>query len=103
MNLTLRKCLCRLGRRTLRFSKELDRLEESCHTFRAIYNFCRPHTSLGDSRGRMTPAMELRLVDRVWSLRELMSFLHRQISVNYEYRTKNHVLESLSNYLDFFR
>ena len=39
----------------------------------AHYNFCRVHQTL-----RVTPAMEARLTDHVWSLEELVGLLDRR-------------------------
>jgi hypothetical protein len=39
----------------------------------AYYNFCRVHQTL-----RVTPAMEARLTDHVWSLEELVALLDRR-------------------------
>lgn len=77
MNLTIRNCMARLKRITQNFSKDIVDLEQSCDLFRAMYNFCRPHMSLGAGSDKVTPAMSLGLTDRVWSLRELMTFSHR--------------------------
>jgi hypothetical protein len=42
----------------------------------AHYNFCRVHQTL-----RVTPAMEARLTDHVWSLDELVGLLDRRSAV----------------------
>ena len=77
MNLTIRNGMARLRRISQNFSKELNDLEQCCDIFRAIYNFCRPHMSLSNGSHKVTPAMGLGLTDRVWSLRELMTFSYR--------------------------
>ena len=46
--------------------------------FVGIYNFYRPHSTLSGTRGKRTPAMELGLTDRVWSMRELKTVSYRQ-------------------------
>lgn len=78
MNLTIRNCMARLKRISQNYSKELNDLEQACDLFRAIYNFCRPHMGLSTGTIKVTPAMKLGLTDRVWSLRELMTFSYRQ-------------------------
>jgi hypothetical protein len=42
----------------------------------AHYNFCRLHQTL-----RVTPAMEARLTDHVWTLEELVGLLDRRSAV----------------------
>ena len=78
MNLTIRERMARLKRRCTTFSKSLDDLIGSSDLFRAIYNFCRPHMSLGIAGRKVTPAMAMGLTDKVWSIRELMTFPYRQ-------------------------
>ena len=78
MNLTIRNCMARLKRITQNFSKDIEDLRQSCVLFRVMYNFCRPHMGLGTGSDKVTPAMSLGLTDRVWSLRELMTFSYRE-------------------------
>lgn len=78
MNLTIRNGMARLKRISQTFSKSLKFLEGGCDLFRGIYNFCRPHMTLMGTDGKRTPAMELGLTDRIWSMRELMTFSYRQ-------------------------
>ena len=78
MNLTIRERMARLKRRCTTFSKSLDDLIGSSDLFRAIYNFCRPHMSLGIAGRKVTPAMAMGLTDKVWSIREVMTFPYRQ-------------------------
>ncbi len=69
-NLTMRMSMPRFTRLTNGFSKKF---ENHCHSVAlhyAYYNFCRVHQSL-----RVTPAMEAKLTDRVWSIEELLSRL----------------------------
>jgi transposase-like protein/IS1 family transposase len=67
-NLTLRMQLRRLTRLTNAFSKKLDNLKAALALHFAYYNFCRIHSSL-----RVTPCMEAKLTDHVWTLRELIT------------------------------
>ena len=78
MNLTIRNSMARLKRISQNFSKEIKDLEQCCDLFRAMYNFCRPHMSLSSGTIKVTPAMSIGLTDRVWSLRELMTFSYRK-------------------------
>jgi IS1 family transposase len=67
-NLTVRMQLRRFTRLTNGFSKNLVNLKAAVAVFMAWYNFCRVHQTL-----RVTPAMEARLTDHVWSVRELLT------------------------------
>jgi IS1 family transposase len=69
-NLTMRMSMRRFTRLTNAFSKKF---ENHCHSVAlhyAYYNFCRVHQSL-----RVTPAMEAKLTDHVWSIEELLAQL----------------------------
>lgn len=65
-NLTVRMHLRRLTRLTNGFSKKLDDLKAAVSVFMAWYNFCRVHQTM-----RVTSAMEAKLTDHVWTVREL--------------------------------
>jgi len=65
MNLTIRNRMARLKRRSQTFSKDLKMLNLSVDVFRALYNFCSPHSSLGTAAGAVTPGMSLGLTDEV--------------------------------------
>jgi transposase-like protein/IS1 family transposase len=67
-NLTLRMQVRRLTRLTNAFSKKLDHLKAALALHFAYYNFCRIHSSL-----RVTPCMEAKITDHVWTLHELIS------------------------------
>jgi hypothetical protein len=67
-NLTVRMHLRRFTRLTNGFSKKLENLQAAVSLFMAWYNFCRVHQTL-----RVTPAMEAKLTDHVWSIRELLT------------------------------
>ncbi|HEY7095928.1 MAG TPA: IS1 family transposase [Terriglobales bacterium] len=67
-NLTVRMANRRFTRLTNGFSKKLDNHRHSIALHYAYYNFCRVHQSL-----RVTPAMEAKLTDHVWSVEELLS------------------------------
>jgi len=68
VNLSVRTYLRRFTRLALGFSKSLPHLQAAVALFVAWYNFCRVHKSL-----RVTPAMEAKLTDRVWTISELIS------------------------------
>jgi transposase InsO family protein len=67
-NLTVRMQLRRFTRLTNGFSKKLANLKAAVAVFVAWYNFCRVHQSL-----RVTPAMEAKLADHVWTVKELLA------------------------------
>jgi IS1 family transposase len=69
-NLTMRMSMRRFTRLTNGFSKKA---ENHCHAVALhymYYNFCRVHQTL-----RVTPAMEAKIADHVWSVEELISLL----------------------------
>ena len=70
-NLTMRMMMRRLTRLTNAFSKKWDNLKAALALHFAYYNFCRVHRTL-----RVTPAMESRVTDHVWSLAELIGATH---------------------------
>jgi len=63
----------RFTRLTNAFSKKLENLKAAVALHFAYYNFCRIHSSL-----RVTPAMQARLADHIWSLRELVGLLEQR-------------------------
>ena len=65
-NLTARMSMRRFTRLTNAFSKKVENLPAVSLHF-AHYNFVRVHRTL-----RVTPAMEARVSDRLWSLDELV-------------------------------
>ncbi len=67
-NLTMRMSIRRLTRLTNGFSKKWENLKAALALHFAYYNFCRIHGSL-----RVTPAMEARIADHVWTLAELLA------------------------------
>jgi IS1 family transposase len=66
-NLTMRMGMRRFTRLTNAFSKKVENLRAAVSLHFAHYNFVRVHRSL-----RVTPAMEARVSDRLWSLDELV-------------------------------
>jgi IS1 family transposase len=88
-NLTIRQSVSKLTRRTWGPSQLSSELEDHLYWWLAYYHFARPHESLrvrmeepvqrkGKQRPRqyqkMTPAMAAGLVDRRWSVRELINY-----------------------------
>jgi hypothetical protein len=57
----------RMTRLTNAFSKKWENLEAAYSLWFAHYNFCRRHQTL-----RISPAMEAKIADHVWSIRELL-------------------------------
>jgi len=66
-NLTMRMSMRRFTRLTNGFSKKVENHKAAVALHFAHYNFVRVHRSL-----RVTPAMEARVTDRLWSLDELV-------------------------------
>ena len=69
-NLTLRMSNRRFTRLTNGYSKKLDNHKHMAAIHFMFYNFCRIHHSL-----RVTPAMEVGLTDRVWSLEDVVALI----------------------------
>jgi IS1 family transposase len=82
-NLTMRMHMRRFTRLTNGFSKKVENHAHSVALHYMFYNFCRIHQTL-----KVTPAMEAKLADHVWSLEELCGLLpkpvvrHSQIEAN---------------------
>jgi len=68
-NLTMRMSIRRFTRLTNAFSKKVENLKAAVALHFAHYNFVRIHKTL-----RVTPAMEIGITGRVWSVRELIEF-----------------------------
>ncbi|MGH9776165.1 MAG: IS1 family transposase [Candidatus Acidiferrales bacterium] len=69
-NLTMRMGMRRFTRLTNGFSKKVENHFYAVAIHFMHYNFCRVHKSL-----RVTPAMEAKLTDHVWSIEEMLSIL----------------------------
>src|SRR5438445_6529064 len=67
-NLTIRMQLRRFTRLTNAFSKKLSYLKAALALHFAWYNFVRVHQTL-----RVSPAMQARLTDRVWTIEEMIA------------------------------
>lgn len=66
-NLTMRMGMRRFTRLTNAFSKKLDNLKAAVALHFGYYNFVRIHKTLS-----VTPAMEAKVTDRLWSLQDLI-------------------------------
>jgi IS1 family transposase len=66
-NLSTRMSLRRFTRLTNGFSKKSENHWAAVVVWFTFYNFCRVHKSL-----RVTPAMQAKITDHVWSVRELL-------------------------------
>jgi transposase-like protein/IS1 family transposase len=66
-NLSVRMGTRRFTRLTNAFSKKWENHWAAVTLWYAFYNFCRVHKSL-----RVTPAMEAKITDHVWNVRELL-------------------------------
>ena len=67
-NLTMRMHIRRLTRLTNALSKKWENLKAALALHFAWYNFCRVHGTL-----RVTRAMEARVADHIWTVRELIT------------------------------
>ena len=68
-NLTMRMAMRRFTRLTNAFSKKLENLKAAVALHFAHYNFIRVHRTL-----RVTPAMEAKITDHIWSFEELLAW-----------------------------
>jgi IS1 family transposase len=68
LNGSLRQWCKRLTRLTYAFSKKWDNLRAALALHFAFYNFCRIHRTI-----KTTPAVAAGIVDRVWTISELMA------------------------------
>ena len=71
-NLTMRMSMRRLTRLTNVHSKKWKNLEKALAIHFAYYNFCCVHQSL-----RVTPAMEAKITDHIWTVEELVGDILR--------------------------
>jgi IS1 family transposase len=69
-NLTMRMSMRRFTRLTNAFSKKIENHAHMVSIYTVWYNWLRVHKTL-----RVTPAMEAKLTDRVWSMTELVELL----------------------------
>lgn len=70
-NLTMRMHMRRFTRLTNAFSKKLENHMHAISLHFMYYNFCRIHKTL-----RVTPAMEAKIADHVWTLEEVVGLIH---------------------------
>jgi IS1 family transposase len=71
-NLTMRMSMRRFTRLTNAFSKKIENLEHAVALHFMHYNFCRIHQTL-----RVTPAMEAKVTNRVWSIADIVARLEK--------------------------
>jgi transposase-like protein/IS1 family transposase len=70
LNGTIRQHVAPLHRRTRSFAKRRTALETQVQLFKSYYNLCRAHGTL---KGK-APAQAAGLIDRRWTLRELLTY-----------------------------
>lgn len=90
--LTSRHMNGRLVRKTLSYSKRLERLRQACAWEDAVYNFVRSHKALrlredtsGSGAGnwqKRTPAMAAGLTDHIWTIKELLLIVAKPAANN---------------------
>lgn len=71
-NLTMRMSMRRFTRLTNGFSKKLENMRAAVALHFAHYNFCRIHSTI-----KVTPAMEIGIVDDLWSIYDLIRIAER--------------------------
>ena len=69
-NLTMRMSMRRFTRLTNAFSKKVENHKWAVALHFMHYNFCRIHQTL-----RVTPAMEAKITDHVWTLDEVVRLM----------------------------
>jgi hypothetical protein len=69
-NLTMQMAMCRFTRLTNAFSKKVENVQHAVSLHFMYYNFCRIHKTL-----RVTPAMEAKLTQHVWTIEEIVELL----------------------------
>jgi IS1 family transposase len=69
-NLSMRMGIRRFTRLTNGFSKKIENHSAAVALWFAYYNFCRVHSSI-----RVTPAMEAKITNHVWTIEELVGLL----------------------------
>jgi hypothetical protein len=89
LNLDLRQHVAAVGRRVITLCKHEDGLRQQLALYHVYYNFCLPHASLrqllpqpeptnGTGSAKRwrprTPAMDAKLTNHVWTLREVLLF-----------------------------
>jgi IS1 family transposase len=83
-NLTCRQDNNRISRKTIGFSKKTEELDHQMTLYFANFNYCRKHRSLKykDDQGITKfncPAKQAGLIDRIWSLHELLTLPYHRI------------------------
>ena len=71
-NLTMRMGMRRFTRLTNGFSKKAENHKHMVALFFMHYNFCRIHKTL-----RVTPAMEAKITDHIWTLAEVIGLTNQ--------------------------
>ncbi len=69
-NLTMRMSMRRFTRLTNGFSKKVENLFYAVSLHFMYYNFCRIHQTL-----RVTPAMEAKVTDHVWDIKDILDLM----------------------------
>jgi IS1 family transposase len=71
LNLTIRRMVAALQRKTTAFARAHERLSDALEMARCAYNFTRPHRSLRFGKECRTPAMQAGLVTRRLTFRDV--------------------------------
>lgn len=77
LNATFRERLATLTRRCRHAAHRVEALETGMYLIGCVYNFCVVHDELSSSRhfgSSSTPAMAAGLTDRIWSVKDVLTF-----------------------------
>src|ERR1700736_4001271 len=74
-NRSMRMSIRRFTRLTNAFSRKIENHAAAVALWFTYYNFCRVHSSL-----RVTPAMEARIPDHVWTIEDMCALLPQPAS-----------------------
>ncbi|HEU5374169.1 MAG TPA: hypothetical protein VFV38_01900 [Ktedonobacteraceae bacterium] len=77
LNATFRERLATLTRRCRHAAQRVEALETGMYLIGCVYNFCVVHDELSSSRhfgSSSTPAMAAGLTDRIWSVKDVLTF-----------------------------
>jgi hypothetical protein len=82
LNATFRERLATLTRRCRHAAHRLEALETGMYLIGCVYNFCGIHDELSSSKhvgSACTPAMAAGLTDRVWNVKDMLTFQVRPL------------------------
>ena len=86
-NLTFRQDNNKISRKTIGFSKKIKGLYNQMRFYCTYFNFCRSHRGLTEKEEHKnsrekTPAQEVGIAKKKWTLNELLNYRNKKISTN---------------------